>query len=295
MGAVGEVCCIGEFGYLSYSMHGGYLYALEPLYLELSDRSRKSHTRVLPATKNVNGSHYARFSAKCVDTFSKLPQGSPEWLQARSLFWTSSRFGLMAGKLPRKWDTPERYWREVTGRDPVKPFSEFALRCMAHGTRYEPEARDAYQRLMGYSRIVEEGLRCITRAPYIYAASADGLIEGRPHECGIVEIKCKAVGPPRTHVPDYYICQMMGAMRSYDAPFCDFVDYWRRVGEPPKISVTRVHWSMNYWRMLRIRLDYFSWCVENDYPLRSHALMALTTMFPLPLVHLEIRIPLRTL
>lgn len=204
------------------------------------------------------------YTPEALEVFRTAEQPTQEWLDARAHFLTSSRFGEMAGEHPLNWGTPVDYWRQVTGRVPEQPFTELQNSYTQHGRVGEPMARAVYARLSGCT-VKEEGLRVLEEAPWIYSASSDGLRNGRPETDGIVEFKCNAVGEPRDYVPAQYVPQIMGAMAVYKAPFCDFSNYWWRPNvETRALYTTRVYFDEEYWRLLKMRLDYVAWALVND-------------------------------
>jgi putative phage-type endonuclease len=205
------------------------------------------------------------YDARQQNGYRDMKQPSDEWLDARSRFLTSSRFGHIAGHQPGTFGSPLNYWREITGRVDTKPFTEQQLGYMHHGQKYEPVARAKYEE-MNHVSCYEEGLRILQEPPWIYSASSDGLTENQPSKFGIIEIKCNAVNLPRMYTPEYYIPQVMGCMAVYNAPFCDFINYWARdeKHEDRFFQCNRIHFNEEYWKALKLRLDYMAWCVAND-------------------------------
>jgi hypothetical protein len=204
------------------------------------------------------------YTAEALEKFRTMQQPSDEWLAARSEFFTASRFAYMSNDQPNSYGMALDYWREVTGRILPKPIEARQQGYMDHGRLWEPVARGCYERKFGVT-VYEEGLRILNEAPWIYSASPDGLINNNPQAEGIIEIKCNAVKPPRDFVPVQYLSQMMGQMAVYKAPFCDFINYWVRAETTKRFFFsTRIAFNAEYWSKLKMRLDYFAWCVCND-------------------------------
>lgn len=225
------------------------------------------------------------YTPEVLETFRTAQQPTQEWLDARTHFLTSSRFGEMTGEHPLHWNTPVDYWRQVTGRVVDPPFTELQQSYTEHGRIGEPLARGVYEHLTG-CHVEEEGLRVLDEAPWIYSASSDGLRNGQPEKDGIIEIKCNAVGDARDYVPDHYVAQIMGAMAVYRAPFCDFITYWwRKDVEKRALYATRVYFSEDYWRLLKMRLDYMAWAIVNDLP--PTGFRQLKCFYPLPKYRME--------
>jgi putative phage-type endonuclease len=110
-----------------------------------------------------------------MSTIVKLIQGSPEWHQHRLQHRNASETPAVLGVSP--WMTAYQLWRIKTGR----VASPDVTSAMAHGTKLEPLAREAYEHLTGF---VMEPLVMVDGA---YSASLDGItLDG-----GLVlEIKC---------------------------------------------------------------------------------------------------------
>lgn len=219
------------------------------------------------------------------EIFRTAQQPTQAWLDARAYFLTSSRFGEMAGEHPLHWGTPIDYWRQITGRMSEQLFTELQQSYVEHGRQGEPIARRVYEHLTK-CRVYDEGLRILEEAPWVYSASSDGLRNNKPETDGIIEIKCNAVGGARDYVPGQYVPQMMGAMAVYKAPYCDFIAYWMRKDmERRALYATRVYFNEEYWRLLKIRLDYMAWAIVNDCP--PTGFRHLKCFYPLPECKME--------
>lgn len=130
----------------------------------------------------------------------KLVQGSPEWHQRRLTHRNASETAAVLGESP--WTTPYQLWQERTGR-----LRREVSAAMAHGTRLEPLAREAYEQLTGN---VMEPLVLVDGE---YSASMDGItLDG-----GLgLEIKCPIKGRESTlwaevsggHLPTHYYWQV---------------------------------------------------------------------------------------
>lgn len=104
----------------------------------------------------------------------KLVQGSPEWHQHRLHHRNASETPAVLGVSP--WMTAYELWQVKTGRAPQPEVTV----PMAHGTKLEPQAREAYEQLTGH---VMEPLVLVDGE---YSASLDGITLDREL---IVEIK----------------------------------------------------------------------------------------------------------
>ena len=110
-----------------------------------------------------------------MSTIVKLVQGSPEWHQHRLHHRNASETPAVLGVSP--WTTPYQLWQIKTSR----ALQPEVTAAMAHGTKLEPLAREAYEQLTGY---VMEPLVLVDRE---YSASLDGItLDGRL----LLEMKC---------------------------------------------------------------------------------------------------------
>jgi putative phage-type endonuclease len=105
----------------------------------------------------------------------KLIQGSPEWNVHRKHHRNASQTAAVLGLSP--WLTPHQLWEIKTGRAAQPEITA----AMAHGTKLEPLAREAYEQLTGN---VMEPLVLVEGE---YSASLDGItLDGGL----LLEIKC---------------------------------------------------------------------------------------------------------
>jgi putative phage-type endonuclease len=110
-----------------------------------------------------------------MSTIVKLVQGSAEWHQHRLHHRNASETPAVLGVSP--WLTPYQLWQIKTGRAAQPEVTA----AMAHGTRLEPQAREAYERETG---LIMEPLVLVDGA---YSASLDGITLAGDL---ILEIKC---------------------------------------------------------------------------------------------------------
>ncbi len=84
-----------------------------------------------------------------------LEQGSPEWLDWRKMGVGGSEVGAVMGKgayYPRAENSAEGLWAKKLPKDDPRSKPEQASNSfMAHGTKFEPEARKLYETLYGWS------------------------------------------------------------------------------------------------------------------------------------------------
>lgn len=222
------------------------------------------------------------FGQRKLEEFRTMEQVSPEWLLIRNRFLSSSRFGVITGEHPQSWEKAIDFWRESTGRTPGKVFGLRQQGYLDHGKHYEPVARRVYERIMDLppGSMREEGLRLEMRPPYLYSASPDGIGKG------LIEIKCKAVGPCVIKPPPYYLAQIVGAAAIYNKPYSDFVGYWARKDNPTRFMYcARVFTDPLYWERLRLRLDYMAWAILHDRP--PTGMLLLKNLYPLPELRIE--------
>jgi putative phage-type endonuclease len=105
----------------------------------------------------------------------KLVQGSPEWHEHRKSHRNASETAAVLGLSP--WLTPYQLWEIKTGRRPQPEVTA----AMAHGTKLEPLAREAYEQLTGH--VMEP----VVLVKGEYSASLDGItLDGQL----VLEVKC---------------------------------------------------------------------------------------------------------
>jgi putative phage-type endonuclease len=164
-----------------------------------------------------------------------MEQGSPEWLALRVGKITGSRFKAVMD-LNKRTGVPNKPRRELVRilREELRtgfpaPYEENEY--MAHGTRCEPLALEAYKFITG--REVHHA--AIVQHPTLtyVAYSPDGL----PPPDGLVEIKCPFLEARHTRTvesqkcPDDYYPQVQGGLWVTGRQWCDFISYF------PSISV----------------------------------------------------------
>jgi hypothetical protein len=243
---------------------------------DLRGPARVARRTLRPAWQNP-------FTVSYLNYLRQLEQGTEGWRNERNFYLSSSRFGVIAGEHPQAWETPIDFWRDSTGRTYPKVFGPRQQSFMDHGKHYEPIARSVYERLTQCGPLVEEGMRIDLKPPFLYSASPDGVGAGQ-----LIEIKCKAIGALYTTTPEYYLPQIIGAAAIYQKPFSDFVGYWARTNRHERFMICqRVYMDNNYWRLLRLRLDYMAWCCIRDVP--PTGMLALKKHYPLPQLRIEDR------
>lgn len=230
------------------------------------------------------------------------PQGSIEWLAARkgliplkeilgkdyyttkitttegmliSSRVTGSNFGSAAGV--SKFTTPKELALYVSGLQEQK-FTEESLKNMAHGTAYEPMAREWYENNTGL-KVEEVGL-AVPKWNIHLGSSVDGVVKG---EKGILEIKCpkKMYGPLSDHInhlgtgwkpPNKYYhqhiwnthyAQMQGGMAILDKEWCDYIVYST---SDCKVYTERIPFNKDYWEK-RLYPSLQSFLHTNLFPL----------------------------
>lgn len=171
---------------------------------------------------------------------------------------TGSNFGSAVGV--SKFTTPEELALYVSGLQEQK-FTEESLKNMAHGTAYEPIAREWYQSTTG-SEVEEVGL-VVPKWNLHLGSSVDGIVKG---EKGILEIKCpkKMYGPLSNHIYhldkgwtppnkyyhehiwDTHYAQMQGGMAILDKEWCDYIVYST---SDCRVYTERILFNKNYWEM----------------------------------------------
>lgn len=172
------------------------------------------------------------------------PQGTRQWLNARTCMLTASDVGAALGTNP--YMTRTDLIRHKAGLEPRCVFGGF----VAHGHKYEDEAAEAYAMRTG-RMLVEMGL--VQHATYSWLGASPDRIT----LCGrAVEIKCPVTrgferGEP---IPPYYMDQMQLQMEVLDLDVCDFVQY------KPKgkvIRIDEVARDPDWWRRARPSLAAF--------------------------------------
>jgi putative phage-type endonuclease len=147
-----------------------------------------------------------------------LEQGSADWLVWRNKGLGSSDASHIMGGT--RWSNPHALREQKLGRAVV-----LVNEAMAHGTRYEPEARRLFCDLSGLTFLPA----CVLHDQYDWLrASLDGLSEDRTTA---LEIKCPF--RPENHartvssgeVPYYYVPQVQHQLLCTGLPRMIFVSY----------------------------------------------------------------------
>lgn len=147
-----------------------------------------------------------------------MKQGSPEWLELRKRYITSSDAAVICDKNP--WKTRYKLWREKNDLEPMQEQNE----AMKIGNEMEPIARDWFIRQTGIvvePRVKIEGF---------FMSSLDGI--SAIHRC-ILEIKCgqKAASMAKEGIiPDYYKCQIQHQLLTTGFQDAFYLTYWNGAG-----------------------------------------------------------------
>jgi putative phage-type endonuclease len=155
-------------------------------------------------------------------------QRSDAWLAARSTLITATDIAAILGV--GRFGTAEGIMYKKCGFK--KRFCQRSIDAMAHGVKFEDDARDEYCRITG-ERVHEVGL--VIHPEHVFlGASPDGITESGK----LIEIKCPT-GPLRTEVPDYYMTQIQLGMECTDLDQCDYMEYKPDTKELRIINVKR--------------------------------------------------------
>ena len=174
-------------------------------------------------------------------TIVPVPQGSPEWLEARAGKVTASRIADVLAKVKTGEAAGRRDYRaqmvaEIrTGRPQESGFMNDAMRW---GTEQEPYARAAYECQAGV--LVDQVGMVLHPSIERGAASPDGLVDPD----GLVEIKCPNTATHLDYlldgtVPAKYQPQMLWQMACTGRDWCDFVSFDPRLPEDLQLFVVR--------------------------------------------------------
>jgi putative phage-type endonuclease len=127
-----------------------------------------------------------------------IEQGSKEWIEFRHTHVGASDASCIMGVNP--WKTKQMLWE-----DKVLGWEMEMTEKMREGTRLEPEAREAYIRLV---RVVVVPMVLESSEHPFLSASMDGMTLDMDHA---VEIKCGASShrlAKKGEVPEYYVAQL---------------------------------------------------------------------------------------
>jgi putative phage-type endonuclease len=166
-----------------------------------------------------------------------IPQGTPEWLQARLGCLTASRANDACAA-----ETTAAYqnylWQLVAERETQVVEESFVSADMERGSELEPIARAAYEAHTG-TFVTQTGFWLHPEIKW-FGASPDGLVGDE----GLIEIKC-----PRTSthlryrsegkVPTKYKRQMMCQLLCTGRKWVDFVSFDNRVRESKQLFIVR--------------------------------------------------------
>ena len=206
-----------------------------------------------------NVMQHIQLSGEQQTNIENIPQGTPEWIQARKYRITASNFAAAAGwnkYKSRNELLKDLLWNTFKGNQATE-----------WGSRHEPTARQMYVDHMNsliekgeseYTavKVRQTGLFIHENMPWL-GASPDGLVLGTTasgkQEKFLLEIKCpfskKFYSPA---VPEYYMCQIQGIMALMNLPFCDFM-----VWLPGEFKISRVQFDPNFWALMFPRLQDF--------------------------------------
>ena len=194
------------------------------------------------------------------------PQGTEEWKNARKGRINSSNSGSMSGQ--NNFKTPEEAGKIIAGVEEDN-FSQKSIEVMAHGTKYEPYARNWYEKKYN-CKATERGL-CVSKYDITIGASVDGDIIGTDK---IIEIKSpqKMYTPilnylenidhgwkPEKNYVDHiwksHFCQIQHAMFVLDKKYCDYIVYCTSTSQ---IFTQRIKFDPDFWKQhyLKIKENY---------------------------------------
>jgi putative phage-type endonuclease len=170
-----------------------------------------------------------------------IPQGTPEWTQARLGRVTASRIADVVARTKTGWGASRlNYMADLIAERLTGVAVEgFKSAAMQYGTETEPMARAEYE----FFRDVEVAPGGFVLHPKIEMAGAspDGLVGAD----GLVEIKCPMT---KAHidtllgasVPGDYAKQIQWQMACTGRAWCDFVSFDLRMPEDLRLFVRRV-------------------------------------------------------
>ena len=167
----------------------------------------------------------------------EIPQGTPEWFQARLGCLTASRANDACAA-----ETTAAYqnylWQLVAERETKTVEESYVSADMERGSELEPLARAAYEVHTG-AFVTQTGFWLHPEIKW-FGASPDGLVG----DDGLIEIKC-----PRTSthlryrsegkVPTKYKRQMMCQLLCTGRKWVDFVSFDNRVRESKQLFIVR--------------------------------------------------------
>jgi putative phage-type endonuclease len=153
---------------------------------------------------------------------NKLPQNGAEWLAWRKSGLGASDAPVVMGISP--YTSRFELWCEKTGMMERPDFHPMAIKAMARGTLLEPEARECYERKVGYKFDVD--INVIHDKYDFIRASLDGYSRDLN---AIVEIKCPGkvdlLEAKKGKVPKKYLPQVQLQLLLTNASYCDYFTY----------------------------------------------------------------------
>lgn len=170
-----------------------------------------------------------------------IPQGTPEWMEARLGRVTASRVADVVAKTKSGYSASRANYmgQLIAERLTGEPQDSYTNAAMAWGIEHEDAARIAYE----FRTDAEVGLAGFVKHPTIpmSGASPDGFVGAE----GLVEIKCPNTS---THidtllggkVPAKYITQIHFQMACTGRLWCDFVSFDPRLPESMRLWVHRI-------------------------------------------------------
>ena len=144
---------------------------------------------------------------------STLPQGSPEWLEARKGKLTASNVGAALGLC--SWTSRKVAYARAMGTDTFE-----GNEATRWGSANESNALAAYSAHTG-DLVEPTGLHVHEHAPWL-AGSPDGLVGTE----GMVEAKCPYWNKtPHQTIPVYYYLQINLCLECANREWCDFISW----------------------------------------------------------------------
>lgn len=182
-------------------------------------------------------------------------QLSEEWFSARCGVPSASNFSniITSKGEATKGETRKKYLYKLAGEIITGTKEDgYTNASMQHGIETEPEARNMYEFVKGYS--VDQVGFCMLDTKTA-GASPDGMI-GKE---GLLEIKCPQI---TTHIkylldnklPTLYVQQVQGQLYVTDRKWCDFMSYV----EGMKPLIVRVERDEEFIKKLANELNNFS-------------------------------------
>lgn len=170
-----------------------------------------------------------------------FPQGSHEWLAARSGLVTASRISDVIAKIKTGEAAARRDYRTqlvaeiLTGRPQDDGYMSDEMRW---GTEQEPFARAAYE---VHSSVLVDQVGLVMHPRIDRAAASPDGIAGR----GVLEIKCPKTATHLQYLldrraPSKYVPQMMWQLACTELDYAHFVSFDPRLPQKMQLLVVRV-------------------------------------------------------